>query len=48
MTLEAGSEHESPEEGSKIVLEADPETERLGKNVAGPAGRFQTGDTERS
>ena len=34
MTLEAGSEHKSPEEGSKIVLEADPETKRLGKNMS--------------
>ena len=31
VTLEAGSEHKSPEEGSKTVLEAKPETKRLGK-----------------
>ncbi|KAB0386667.1 hypothetical protein FD755_001623 [Muntiacus reevesi] len=34
VTLEAGSEHKSPREGSKIVLEAEPETKRLGKNVS--------------
>ena len=31
VTLEAGSEHKAPEEGSKTVLEAEPETKRLGK-----------------